>query len=86
MTTDHVLLTAFNIGLLPEFAPSVMAGLQRGAAQVGTISGGRLRVDCAAYGEIGSSPAVFELLSAALIRLLSADEELSESELIELLR
>ena len=78
-------LDSVHTGLPPEFVPSVMAGLQRGAAQVRTLSAGRLKVDCAAYGEIGSSPAIFEVLGAALIKLLShGDEQPSESELIEL--
>lgn len=79
-------LDTVHIGLLPEFAPSVIRGLQRGAAGVRTISGGLVKVDCAAYGEIGSSPVVFELLGAALITLLSYDDQPSESELMELFR
>jgi hypothetical protein len=74
-----------RVGLPAEYAQGVMAGVDLAASDLNTVSAGRLSINCAAHGHIGSSNVVFKHLAAILIKLVNGSGgAMSIQELIEL--
>lgn len=70
------------VGLPGEYASRILDGAV-GAGEI--LGSGVLSFNCAAHGEIGSSPRIFRQLASIVVRLLASQEEaLSEEELVAL--
>lgn len=61
-----------HIGLLEEYGHIVLGAIEVAARNQKAPGSGELRINCAAYGEIGSNASVFTHLAAALVNILSA--------------
>jgi hypothetical protein len=58
------------VGCTPEYARAVYAGVEKIQTCVDRLPGGCLNFSVVAHGEVGSSPAVFEMLARAVVRLI----------------
>ncbi|MCC6875847.1 MAG: hypothetical protein IT378_16185 [Sandaracinaceae bacterium] len=70
-----------TIGLLEEYAPAVIAGVQRAIESGGVPSKASLRFRWAAHGLVGSSPSIFERIGAIVVRLLTMPKDVKEADL-----
>jgi len=78
-TTDEV-----RVGLPAEYAEAVFDGIALARGELTRLAAGRLLINRAAHGAVGSCDAVFKHLAAALIKLLNSGPEPSDVELINL--
>jgi hypothetical protein len=80
MTGDKV-----RVGLPAEYAQAVLAGVDLTKSELNTLAPGRLTINCAAHGTIGSCESVYKHLAAILIKLFNAaGAEPSDQDLIKL--
>ena len=71
-----------RVGLPSEYSSGVVEGIRRTQNRLMDVSGGRLRITCAAHGAIGSSPSTFESLASTLLAIFHLpDRELSDENL-----
>lgn len=68
-----------RVGLPKEYYKAVKEGVSVAQKIGGTISG-ELVINCAAYGELGSCPAVFKHLATVLMRLFKTREYIPSDE------
>jgi hypothetical protein len=64
--TDEV-----RAGLPAEYVAGVLNGIALAKGELGQISAGKLLINCAAHGRIGSSKAAFKHLAAILVKLFN---------------
>jgi hypothetical protein len=75
-----------RLGILREYSTSVLDGVSS-TEESRSLGSGVVRFDRAAHGAVGSSPWLFQRLSAAVVRLLPLQaESLSDEDVAELLR
>lgn len=73
-----------RVGLPPEYEPGIIAAAGRIHEQLPLMSG-RLSLECAAHGVVGSSRDVFARVAEIVIRMIHASEaDLSEDRIVEL--
>lgn len=77
--TDEV-----RVGLLDEYANSVIGGVVKAAGVFGAPTNASLRFRWAAHGLIGSSQSVFEIASAIVLQLLLLPMEPLDDEIVAL--
>jgi len=75
-----------RIGLLPEYAPAIMAAVALQPGVVAELGGGELRFDHAVHGRMGSSYAVFQRLTSIVLMLLTAPLPLDDEAMVEMIR
>lgn len=74
-----------RVGLPAEYAQAVLAGVDLAKSEMNTLAAGKVSINCAAHGAIGSCEAVFKHLAAILIKLLNtASVEPSDEDLVKL--
>ncbi|MBI3867777.1 MAG: hypothetical protein HY299_04525 [Verrucomicrobia bacterium] len=74
-----------RVGLPAEYAQAVLAGVNLVKGELNTLPAGKLTINCAAHGAIGSCEAVYKHLAVILIKLFNAaDAELSDEDLVKL--
>ncbi len=75
-----------RVGLPAEYAQAVLAGVALAKGELNALAAGKLSINCAAHGAIGSCEAVYKHLAAILVKLFNAASlELSDEELVKLL-
>lgn len=78
--TDEV-----RMGLPSEYIEGVCSGIALAKGELDRLLAGKLRVNCAAHGAVGSCEAVFKHLAAILVKLFNLKNQVpSDSELIKL--
>lgn len=78
-------LDEVRVGLPAEYAQAVLAGVDLAKGELNALTAGKLSINCAAHGAIGSCEAVFKHLAAILVKLFnSGSVEISDEELIKL--
>jgi len=70
-----------RVGLPAEYARSVLAGVDLANGELNGLTAGKLSIDHAAHGAIGSCEAVYKHLAAILVKILNAAPEPSDDEL-----
>jgi len=75
-----------KVELLDEYAEAVIRGVATAAGGIGTPTGASLVFRWAAHGIVGSSPAMFERVSAIVVRLLALQVGASDEQILMLLR
>src|SRR5258708_32577560 len=74
-----------RVGLPAEYAQGVLAGVSLAKGQLNALKAGKLSINCAAHGAIGSCGAVYEHLAVTLIKLFNTPSlEPSDDELVRL--
>jgi hypothetical protein len=74
-----------RVGLPVEYAKAVLAGVDMAKSELSALTAGKLLINCAAHGTIGSCEAVYKHLAAILVKLLNAaSDEPSDDELLKL--
>jgi hypothetical protein len=74
-----------RVGLPAEYVQGVFDGIDLAKGELNTVAAGKLFIDCAAHGAIGSSSAIFKHLAAVLVKLFNiAQAESSDEELAKL--
>jgi hypothetical protein len=74
-----------RVGLPAEYVQGVMAGLDLAKHELNTLTPGKLTINCAAHGAIGSCAALYKHLTVVLIKLFNADHpKLPDDELTKL--
>jgi hypothetical protein len=74
-----------RVGLPPEYVQAVLAGVKSAMAQLNAVTAGKLSINCAAHGAIGSSEVIYKHLGAILIKLFNlTSSEPSDDELFRL--
>ena len=74
-----------RVGLPAEYAQAVLAGVDLAKSEMNTLAAGKLSINCAAHGAIGSCEAVYKHLAVILVKLLNAASvEPSDDELVKL--
>jgi len=74
-----------RVGLPAEYAQAVLAGVNLVQGELNTLSAGKLTINFAAHGAIGSCEAVYKHLAAILIKLFNAGgAEPSDEDLVKL--
>jgi hypothetical protein len=75
-----------RVGLPEEYAEAVLSGVDLANNQLGSLAAGRMLIDCAAHGSVGSCSDMFKRLTLGLTKMLNAhEEELSNNEIIHFL-
>ncbi|WP_157654546.1 hypothetical protein [Burkholderia ubonensis] len=74
-----------RVGLPAEYVRGIVAGIDAACSRLSGVATGKLRINCAAHGLIGSSEAIYTEVAAALVRFFHcADENTSDLDLINL--
>lgn len=74
-----------RVGLPAEYTKGVLVGADLAKSEMSTLTAGKLSINCAAHGAIGSCEAVYKHLAVILIKLFNvADLEPPDDELIKL--
>jgi hypothetical protein len=74
-----------RVGLPAEYAKAVLAGVDMAKSELNALTAGKLSINCAAHGAIGSCEAVYKHLAAILVKLFNAASvEPSDDELVKL--
>ena len=74
-----------RVGLPAEYAKAVLAGVDMAKIELNEFMAGKLSINCAAHGAIGSCYAVYKHLATILVKLLNAaSDEPSDDELVKL--
>lgn len=74
-----------RVGLPAEYAQAVLSGVSLAKGELNALTAGKLSINCAAHGAIGSCEAAYKHLAAILVKLFNAASlELSDEELVEL--
>jgi hypothetical protein len=74
-----------RVGLPAEYAQAVLAGVDTAKTELNALTSGKLSINCAAHGAIGSCGAVYKHLAATLVKLLNAPSlDLTDDELAKL--
>lgn len=74
-----------RVGLPAEYAKAVLVGVDMAKSELNALTAGKLSINCAAHGTIGSCEAVYKHLAAILVKLLNAaSDEPSDDELVKL--
>ena len=73
------------MGLPAEYAQAVLAGVNLAKDELSALTAGKLSINCAAHGAIGSCEALYKHHAAILVKLFNAASvEPSEDELVKL--
>ncbi|WP_155630710.1 hypothetical protein [Burkholderia cepacia] len=74
-----------RVGLPDEYVRGVVAGIDAACSQLSAVATGKLRINCAAHGLIGSSEAIYAEIATALVNLFHcADANMSDQDLMSL--
>lgn len=74
-----------RVGLPAEYVGGVTAGIDAACSRLDSVAVGKLHINCAAHGLIGSSNAIYSEIAATLVRLFHLGRcGMSDSELREL--
>jgi len=74
-----------RVGLPAEYVEGVLGGVALAKGELDRLAAGKLLINCAAHGEIGSCEVVFKHLALALVKLFNREgQALSDGELISL--
>lgn len=74
-----------RVGLPDEYVAAFLSGIDIAQSEPDAVTSGKLLIDCAAHGVMGSNEAIFKNLAIVLLKLLSrASADSSDSELIEM--
>jgi hypothetical protein len=74
-----------RVGLPAEYTEAVLSGIALAKGELGRLVPGRLLINRAAHGAVGSCEAVFKHLAAALVKLFNIEgQSPSDSELVSL--
>lgn len=74
-----------RVGLPAEYVEGVLDGVALAKGELDRLAAGKLLLNCAAHGEIGSCEVVFKHLALALVKLFNREgQALSDEELISL--
>ena len=74
-----------RVGLPAEYAKAVLVGVDAAKKEMNVLTAGKLSINCAAHGAIGSCEAVYTHLAAMLVKLFNAGSlEPSDDELAKL--
>ena len=74
-----------RVGLPVEYAQAVLAGVNLTKGELNALTAGKLSINHAAHGAIGSCEVVYKHLAAILVKLFNtASLELSDEELVKL--
>jgi len=75
-----------HVGLPAEYFGGVVAGIDAACSRIDSVATGKLVINCAAHGLMGSSEAIYSEVAAALVNLFHfGDASMTDSELIALL-
>ncbi|MBN3780031.1 hypothetical protein G3O06_21080 [Burkholderia sp. Ac-20345] len=75
-----------RVGLPAEYVGGVIAGIDAACSRIDSVATGKLVINCAAHGLMGSSEAIYTEVAAALVNLFHfGDASMTDSELIALL-
>lgn len=79
MKSDEV-----RVGLPAEYADAVLSGVDLAKEELKVLTAGRLSINCAAHGAVGSCAVIYKHLTAILVKVLNAENlEPSDDELLK---
>ena len=87
LLTDSLVMKGdeVRVGLPAEYAQAVLAGVALAKGELNALTAGKLSINCAAHGAIGSCEVVYKHLASMLVKLFNAASlELSDEELVKL--
>ncbi len=74
-----------RVGLPAEYAKAVLAGVDLAKNELNALTAGKLSINCAAHGAIGSCEAIYKRLAVVLVKLFNvASREPSDDDLRKL--
>jgi hypothetical protein len=74
-----------RVGLPAEYAKAVLAGVDAAKSELSALTAGKLSINCATHGAIGSCEAIYKHLAATLVKLFNvASLEPTDDELAKL--